>query len=113
MEIGGKRLGKQRRGQTRGDPHHCLEPSIDIDSCCVAAPTRGRVRLVEDPHKHISLIAALTSHLVGKNAEARQWLARAKQADPEISSEVFFASFPFAENGARETIEKGLRELGV
>ncbi|UES54287.1 transcriptional regulator [Roseibium aggregatum] len=64
-------------------------------------------------HKHISLIAALTSHLVGKNAEARQWLARARQADPEISSEVFFASFPFAENGARETIEKGLRELGV
>ena len=64
-------------------------------------------------HKHISLIAALTSHLGGKDAEARQWLARAKQADPAISSEVFFASFPFAENGAREMIEKGLRELGV
>jgi TolB-like protein/Tfp pilus assembly protein PilF len=64
-------------------------------------------------HKHISLIAALTSHLAGKDAEARQWLARAKQADPAISSEVFFASFPFAENGARETIEKALRDLGV
>ncbi|WP_162530078.1 winged helix-turn-helix domain-containing protein [Stappia sp. BW2] len=64
-------------------------------------------------HKHISLIAALTSHLAGKHAEARQWLTRAKQADPAISSEVFFASFPFAKNGARETIEKTLRELGV
>jgi ATP adenylyltransferase/5',5'''-P-1,P-4-tetraphosphate phosphorylase II len=57
-------------------------------------------------HKHISMIAALTSHLAGKDAEARQRLAQAKQADPAISSEVFFASFPFAEHEARETIEK-------
>ncbi|WP_157775714.1 winged helix-turn-helix domain-containing tetratricopeptide repeat protein [Hartmannibacter diazotrophicus] len=72
-----------------------------------------KAALMPGAHKHIALIAALTSHLVGKDAEAQRWLARAKQADPTISSEVFFASFPFAENAARETIEKGLRDLGV
>nr|WP_282449474.1 winged helix-turn-helix domain-containing protein [Roseibium sp. CAU 1639] len=72
-----------------------------------------KAALMPGAHKHIALIAALTSHLAGKEAEARAWLARARQADPALSSEVFFASFPFAENRARETIEKGLRDLGV
>ncbi len=72
-----------------------------------------KAALMPGAHKHIALIAALTSHLVGKDADARRWLARAQQADPAISSEVFFASFPFAENSARETLEKGLRDLGV
>jgi len=72
-----------------------------------------KAALMPGAHKHIALIAAMTSHIVGKGAEAQHWLARAKQADPAINAEVFFASFPFAQNSARDTLEKNMRELGL
>lgn len=72
-----------------------------------------KAALMPGAHKHIELIAAMISHMAGKDAEAQHWLARAKQADPAINAEVFFASFPFAHNSARETLEKSMRELGL
>ena len=72
-----------------------------------------KAALMPGAHKHIALIAAVASHIVGKDAEAQHWLARAKQADPAINAEVFFASFPFAQNSARETLERSMRELGL
>lgn len=72
-----------------------------------------KAAMMPGAHKHIALIAAFTSHLAGKSADAQTWLARAKRADPALKAEAFFASFPFARIAAREVIEKGLRDLGL
>lgn len=72
-----------------------------------------RAAMMPGAHKHIALIAALTSHLAGKPGDAQLWLGRARKADPAISASVFFASFPFAQTEARAVIEKGLGDLGL
>ncbi|MBX7493492.1 winged helix-turn-helix domain-containing protein [Qipengyuania sp. 1NDW9] len=77
-----------------------------------AAEFGERAALTPGAHKHIKLIAGLTLHLAGRGDEAKSWLARARADDAEISSTSFFRSFPFPHNAPRETIERGLRELG-
>jgi len=72
-----------------------------------------RAALMPGAHKHIELIAALTSHLAGKREGAAAWLARAQARDPRLDAAAFFRSFPYAGTAARETIERGLRELGL
>ncbi|WP_164844114.1 winged helix-turn-helix domain-containing tetratricopeptide repeat protein [Croceicoccus ponticola] len=72
-----------------------------------------KAAMMPGAHKHIALIAALTSHLAGIDADAQTWLARAKGEDPALKADEFFASFPFAHTAAREVIEKGLRDLNL
>ncbi len=64
-------------------------------------------------HKHISVIAALGDRLAGRDDSARQWIARARAQDPDLTAAVFLRSFPFAPSAGRETIEGALRELGL
>ncbi|MCT2400471.1 winged helix-turn-helix domain-containing tetratricopeptide repeat protein [Novosphingobium mangrovi (ex Huang et al. 2023)] len=78
-----------------------------------AAEFGSRAAMMPGAHKHITLIAALTVQLVGKRDQARNWLARARQADPALSAETFFRSFPFSHTRAREVIEKSLSTLGL
>lgn len=78
-----------------------------------AAEYGARAARMPGAHKHIELIAGLTSGLAGNRAEAQVWLARAKARDPQLSAEIFFRSFPFAPTDARDMIEKGLADLGL
>ncbi|MCX7033755.1 MAG: winged helix-turn-helix domain-containing protein [Arenimonas sp.] len=63
-------------------------------------------------HKHIAVIAAITTHADGRSAQAAQWLARARQMDAGVTPASFFRSFPFAPSEGRERIERSFRELG-
>jgi len=78
-----------------------------------AAMFGSRAAMMPGAHKHIELIAAITAELAGKDQEARTWLGRARGKDPQLDSATFFRSFPFAPTGAREDIERALRDLGV
>jgi TolB-like protein/Tfp pilus assembly protein PilF len=64
-------------------------------------------------HKHIALIAAFTAHLSGNSNEASHWVAKGKAADPNLKAATFFHAFPFAQNAAREVIEKSIADLGL
>jgi TolB-like protein/Flp pilus assembly protein TadD len=78
-----------------------------------AAEYGERAACTPGAHKHIMLIAAFTLQLAGKPERAQTWLARAREHDSAIDAASFFRSFPYAQNAARETIERSLRELGV
>ncbi len=62
-------------------------------------------------HKHIAVIAAIATQADGRRETAGQWIARARQVDPEVTPASFFRSFPFVRSPGREMIEKGFREL--
>jgi TolB-like protein/Tfp pilus assembly protein PilF len=78
-----------------------------------ASEIGARAAMMPGAHKHIDLIAAFTAQLAGHSSEAQRWLARAKSADDQLNKATFFNAFPFAQNQARELIEKGLEELGL
>ncbi|MBX7495488.1 winged helix-turn-helix domain-containing protein [Qipengyuania sp. 6B39] len=78
-----------------------------------AAQFGERAALTPGAHKHIKLIAALTLNLIGKRQEAAAWLAKARADDADLSAASFFRSFPYAQGEARETLERGLRAIGV
>lgn len=86
---------------------------VQLDDFEKAADLGARAALMPGAHKHITLIAAVTSQLAEREEDAQLWLARAKKADPELSSEVFFRSFPFGQTRGRELIERSLFHLGV
>ncbi len=78
-----------------------------------AADLGARAATMPGAHKHIELIAAITAQMAEREEEAQHWLARARREDPDLTSEVFFRSFPFAPTHAREAIERSLSELGI
>lgn len=78
-----------------------------------AAQFGERAALTPGAHKHIMLIAAMTAHLAGRSEDATSWLDRTRAIDQDLTAEAFFRSFPYAEIAVRETIERGLRELGL
>jgi hypothetical protein len=80
------------------------QKASELGSCAARMP---------GAHKHIALIAAFTAHLAGNSNEASLWLAKGKAADPNLKAETFFHAFPFAENAARELIEKSITDLGL
>ena len=74
---------------------------VQLDDFERAADLGARAATMPGAHKHIVLIAAVTAHLAGR------------KEDPDLTSDVFFRSFPFAPTHAREVIERSLAELGV
>ncbi|WP_243990185.1 winged helix-turn-helix domain-containing tetratricopeptide repeat protein [Novosphingobium album (ex Hu et al. 2023)] len=78
-----------------------------------AASFGVRAAKMPGAHKHIELIAALTSHLAGNAPEAGAWLGKARSKDPQLSAAMFFNSFPYAPTAAREVVERALYELGL
>ena len=86
---------------------------LQLDDYDKAADFGARAAMMPGAHKHIELIAAFTAQLAGRQEEARRWLAKARAADPDISAQGFFAAFPFAQNNARDVIERGTTELGL
>lgn len=64
-------------------------------------------------HKHIALIAAITSAANGEAAEAKAWVKRARAMDSTIDSAMFLKSFPFADGDLREQIQASLRRLEI
>lgn len=80
------------------------QKASELGSCAARMP---------GAHKHIALIAAFTAHLAGNSNEASLWLAKGKAADPSLKAETFFHAFPFAQNAAREVIEKSIADLGL
>lgn len=78
-----------------------------------AAHYGARAARMPGAHKHIELIAAFTAQLAGDDLAARDWLAKAKRADPDLSARDFFHAFPFAQTAARERIERSLIDLGL
>jgi tetratricopeptide (TPR) repeat protein len=78
-----------------------------------AAEFGSRAARMPGAHKHIALIAAFTAHLAGHSKEAMRWLAHGKAADPDLNAKTFFHAFPFANNAAREVIEKSMADLGL
>jgi TolB-like protein/Tfp pilus assembly protein PilF len=86
---------------------------VQLDDYEEAADLGARAATMPGAHKHIELIAAITAQLAGRREDAQHWLARACKEDPDLTSEVFFRSFPFAPTHAREVIERSLSELGI
>ncbi|WP_324826789.1 winged helix-turn-helix domain-containing tetratricopeptide repeat protein [Qipengyuania zhejiangensis] len=78
-----------------------------------AAELGARAARMPGAHKHIELIAAFTAHLVGDQAGAQRWLAKARSADPALSADTFFRAFPFANTVAREVMERSMKDLGL
>jgi len=78
-----------------------------------AAELGSRAARMPGAHKHIALIASFTAHLAGNSNEASLWLAKGKAADPDLNAETFFHAFPFAQNAARQVIEKSITDLGL
>jgi TolB-like protein len=64
-------------------------------------------------HKHIAVIAAIAAQASGNGDRAAQWIARARQLDPQVSQATFLRSFPFAATGGREMIERALHDTGL
>lgn len=64
-------------------------------------------------HKHIAVIAALATQAAGQHDRAALWVGRARDLDPMVTRATFLRSFPFAPSAGRETIEAGLRGLGL
>ena len=62
-------------------------------------------------HKLVVLIAALGTQAAGRSDRAAQWMARARDLDPQLSREMFLRSFPFAPSAGRAVIEKTLHDL--
>lgn len=86
---------------------------LQLGDHATAAKFGARAARMPGAHKHIELIAALTAELAGNRLEARQWLAKARQADPAINAGTFFEAFPYAPTSAREAIERSLADLGL
>ncbi|HUD91904.1 winged helix-turn-helix domain-containing protein [Sphingobium sp.] len=63
-------------------------------------------------HKHIAVIAALSTHMAGQAESAQRWRGFVRQIAPDFSGRDFLRSFPFAPTMVREMIERGLRDLG-
>lgn len=87
--------------------------SLQVGDLEKAAELGAQAATMPGAHKHIELVAAFTAQLAGKHEEAQRWLAKAKAADADLCRETFFSAFPFAENVAREVIERGLKDLGL
>ncbi|WP_177176003.1 winged helix-turn-helix domain-containing tetratricopeptide repeat protein [Sphingopyxis sp. YR583] len=64
-------------------------------------------------HKHIAVIAAIAAEAAGHHERAAQWIARARQLDPQVSQATFLRSFPFAATTGREVIERTLQATGL
>ncbi|WP_380871818.1 transcriptional regulator [Sphingomonas sp. DBB INV C78] len=64
-------------------------------------------------HKHIAIIAALAANASGNGDRAALWIDRARQLDPDMTRANFLKSFPFVPSGERETIERGLHDVGL
>lgn len=62
-------------------------------------------------HKHIALIAAITTRLAGQSDASEQWVGVAKRMDPSLTANDFLRSFPFAPSAARERFERVLEDL--
>ena len=78
-----------------------------------AADAGKRAARSPGAHKHIALIAAITSAANGEAAEAKAWVKRAQKMDSAIDSAMFLKSFPFAEGDLREQIQSSLRRLEI
>jgi len=87
--------------------------NLQMGDYAKAAEFGAQAATMPGAHKHIELIAAFTAHLAESRADAQRWLSRARSADPDMNSETFFRAFPFADNAAREVIEKSLKDLGL
>lgn len=88
---------------------------------CLSALMRGDYEMAAEwgtkagrtpgAHKHIAVIAALAAQANGEKDRAMEWVASAKQQDPDINAQSFLQSFPFAESASRGLIEATLRDL--
>ncbi|MGB5078607.1 MAG: winged helix-turn-helix domain-containing protein, partial [Sphingorhabdus sp.] len=62
-------------------------------------------------HKHIAVIAAITTQADGRFDQAVKWISKARQLDPSVTPDTFFRSFPFVPSSGRELIESIFRDL--
>ena len=78
-----------------------------------AADLAERAARSPGAHKHIAIIAAVATHLAGRQESAAHWVGWARRSDPALTAGDFLASFPFPRSEARDRIEGTLRDLGV
>jgi TolB-like protein len=76
-----------------------------------AAEFGDRAARLPGAHKHIAVIAAIGAELAGQHERASEWIGRALREDSAYTAADFLRRFPFAEAGARATIERTLRAL--
>ncbi|NWK96146.1 transcriptional regulator [Sphingobium lactosutens] len=77
-----------------------------------AASLAERAARSPGAHKHIAVIAAISTFMAGQAESARRWLLFIRQMEPDFSGRDFLRSFPFAPTSVRETIERALRDSG-
>jgi hypothetical protein len=79
------------------------------------AASRLSERAIQQPgaHFYIALIAAASSELNGDRRTARRWRDHALASRANISSDLFFAAFPFRENELRRKLARAFERLDV
>ena len=72
-------------------------------------------RAMQSPgaHFYIALIAAAAFELNGDATAATRWRDHALRHRPDASVPMFFAAFPFRDQGARSKISGALTRLGL
>lgn len=82
----------------------------DLEVACDWAERGARA---PNAHVHIFVIAAMANDLAGRRAAAESWATEVKRRMSTYRQEMFFKSFPFREDGAREAMRKALASLGI
>jgi hypothetical protein len=79
------------------------------------AACRLSERAVQLPgaHFYIALIAAASSELKGDRRTARRWRDHALASRANISSDLFFAAFPFRDNELRRKLARAFERLDL
>lgn len=62
-------------------------------------------------HKHIAVIAAISTYLAEQQEASNRWISQVRQQIPDYCEKDFLRSFPFAPSAARETIERALADI--
>ncbi|MCU9850604.1 winged helix-turn-helix domain-containing protein [Defluviimonas sp. WL0024] len=63
-------------------------------------------------HYLIAMLAGAAHHLAGNDENARMWTDRVRQRRPDITTEEYFRSFPYAEGQHNGRMWKAFRDLG-
>lgn len=64
-------------------------------------------------HKHISLIAAVSTQAAGDRQAAERWVEHARSQDQSVNAGAFLNSFPMLDGELRNDVTRHFAELGL
>ncbi|MDS9469287.1 winged helix-turn-helix domain-containing protein [Paracoccus sp. MBLB3053] len=72
-------------------------------------------RAASAPHAHflIGMIAMVANGLAERNERAQEWLRHTRSLRPDVNAELFFAAFPFRDQGKKDLLRRELARFGI